>query len=58
MREDCGKVADRGMDQSGDESPKEGGVGPLGVMGETVWGRWPKEPSCIGDKETNQIGYA
>ena len=45
MREDRGEVADGGMDQSGNESPKEGRVGPLGVMGETVWGGRPKEPS-------------
>ena len=43
MREDDGEVADGSVDQSRDESPKEGGVGPLGVMGQTVRGERPKE---------------
>ena len=45
MRKDDGEVADGSVDQSGDEGPEEGGVGPLGVMWQTVRGERPKEPN-------------
>ena len=56
MRKDDGEVADGSMDQTRDERPKEGRVGPLGVMGQTVRGEWPKEPNCEDERRGAGIG--